>query len=132
MMASVDAPTLLTGRVVTPAGIVDDGAVVVEGDRISWVGPRGELQPGAGVEPDGWAAGRTLLPGLVDLHCHGGAGAEFGADADAGRTAARHHLRHGTTSLVGSLVSARGPVLLDGVTACARLVDEGTLVGIHL
>jgi N-acetylglucosamine-6-phosphate deacetylase len=132
MMASVDAPMLLTGRVVTPAGVVDDGAVVVVDERISWVGPRRDLGERAGAEPDGWVGGRTLLPGLVDLHCHGGAGGEFGVDADSGRTAARHHLRHGTTSLVGSLVSARGSVLLDGVTACGQLVDDGTLVGIHL
>ena len=98
MMSSVDAPTLLTGRVVTPTGVVDDGAVLVDGDRISWVGPRRELAGRSGADPDGWADGRTLLPGLVDLHCHGGAGGEFGPDPDAGRTAARppppprHHL----------------------------------------
>ena len=132
MMASVDAPTLLTGRVVTPSGVVDDGAVLVDGDRISWVGPRRELGDRSGVVPAGWADGRTLLPGLVDLHCHGGAGGEFGPDPDSARTAAAHHLRHGTTSLVGSLVSASGATLLDGVTACADLVADGTLAGIHL
>lgn len=132
MMSSVDAPTLLTGRVVTPTGVVDDGAVLVDGDRISWVGPRRELAGRSGAVPDGWADGRTLLPGLVDLHCHGGAGGEFGPDPDSGRTAAAHHLRHGTTSVVGSLVSASAPTLLEGVTACAGLVTDGTLAGIHL
>ena len=44
MMAGVDAPTLLTGRVVTPGGVVDDGAVLLEGDRIAWVGPRSEVR----------------------------------------------------------------------------------------
>jgi N-acetylglucosamine-6-phosphate deacetylase len=135
MMARVDAPTLLTGRVVTPTGVLADGGVVVDGDRITWVGPldalsgRGEPRPDV---PGEWAAGLTLLPGLVDLHCHGGAGGEFGPDANSGRTAARHHLRHGTTSLVGSLVSAPGTTLLAGVTAGATLVGEGTLAGIHL
>ncbi|MEP6649733.1 MAG: amidohydrolase family protein [Lapillicoccus sp.] len=131
-MAHVDAPTLLTGRVVTPTGVLDAGAVLVEGDRISWVGPRAELGDRPGGVPAGWAEGRTILPGLVDLHCHGGAGGEFGADAAAGRTAAQHHLRHGTTSLVGSIVSAAGPVLVEGVTACAELVREGVIAGIHL
>ncbi len=132
MMASVDAPTLLTGRVVTPTGVVDDGAVLVDGDRLSWVGPRSELAGRSGAIPDGWADGRTLLPGLVDLHCHGGAGGEFGPDPDSARTAAAHHFRHGTTSVVGSLVSAPGRTLLEGVTACAELVTDGTLAGIHL
>ena len=51
-------------------------------------------------------AGSTLLPGLVDVHCHGGAGGEFGAAADSAATAVRHHHVSGTTTLLGSLVSA--------------------------
>ena len=133
MMAGVDGTrTLVTGRVVTPARVLDDGAVLVEGDRISWVGRRADLDDRSAELPDDWAQGRTILPGLVDIHCHGGAGGEFGADPDAGRTAATHHLLHGTTSLVGSLVSAPAPSLVAGVTACAELVAAGVLAGIHL
>ncbi|KQU70692.1 N-acetylglucosamine-6-phosphate deacetylase [Phycicoccus sp. Root101] len=133
-----DGPTLdrllLTGRLVLPGGVVEDGAVVVEGDRISYAGPRTEL-------PDLWAGlptrddlpgDVTLLPGLVDVHCHGGAGGEFGPDADSARTAAAHHHRAGTTSVVGSLVSAPASVLLAGATALAPLVASGELAGLHL
>ena len=132
MMAGVDAPTLLTGRVVTPDGVLEDGAVLLEGDRIAWVGPRSEVAVPEASTPDGWPTGYTLLPGLVDLHCHGGAGGEFGPDVDSARTAAAHHRRHGTTSLVGSLVSAPGSELVAGAAACAELVADGTLAGIHL
>ena len=131
-MAGVDAPTLLTGRVVTPDGVLADGGVIVDGDRLSWVGRMAELEGRRPDVPDGWTQGRTLLPGLVDLHCHGGAGGEFGPDVDSGRTAAGHHRRHGTTTLVGSLVSAPAATLLEGVAAGAALVEEGTLAGIHL
>jgi N-acetylglucosamine-6-phosphate deacetylase len=133
MMAGVDdTPTLVTGRVVTPERVLDDGAVVVEGDRIAWVGRRADLDDrSAELAADG-DTGHTILPGLVDVHCHGGAGGEFGADPDAGRTAATHHLAHGTTSLVGSLVSAPGPSLVAGVAVCAELVAAGVLAGIHL
>ncbi len=129
--------TLLTGRVVTPTAVVSDGAVVVRGERIAWVGPRADLagapaDVAAATAPDGWTAGHTLLPGLVDVHCHGGAGGEFGPDAAGARTAARHHLTNGTTSLVGSLVSAPAETLVSGVTTCAELVREGALAGIHL
>jgi N-acetylglucosamine-6-phosphate deacetylase len=133
MMAGVDGiPTLVTGRVVTPERVLDDGAVLVDGDRISWVGRRADLDDRSMELADDRDEGRTILPGLVDLHCHGGAGGEFGADREAGRTAATHHLRHGTTSLVGSLVSAPGPSLVAGVTACADLVAACVLAGIHL
>ena len=133
MMAGVDdTPTLVTGRVVTPERVLDDGAVMVEGDRIAWVGRRADLDDrSAELAADG-DEGHTILPGLVDVHCHGGAGGEFGADPDAGRTAATHHLAHGTTSLVGSLVSAPGPSLVAGVAVCAELVGAGVLAGIHL
>lgn len=128
------AAILLTGRAVLPSGVVPDGAVVVSGDRILYAGPRADLPPehrGAAV-PEGWGAGLTLLPGLVDIHCHGGSGGEFGTDTGSARTAAAHHHRAGSTTVVGSLVSASAERLLAGVRACAPLVREGELAGIHL
>jgi imidazolonepropionase len=50
-----------------PLGAVENGAVVIDGDRIAWVGPRGELPAGVPVEDLG---ARTLTPGLVDAHTH--------------------------------------------------------------
>lgn len=126
--------TALTGRVVTPEGVVADGVVVVEGDRVLWAGPAREVPADldGGSTPEGWAPGRTLLPGLVDTHCHGGAGGEFGPDADGVRRAAAHHRRAGSTTLLASLVSAPRQVLLDGMATCAPLVAAGELAGVHL
>jgi imidazolonepropionase len=51
-------------------GIVADGAVVVAGERIAWVGPDAELPPvPAGAEVHD-LAGKVVLPGLVDSHTH--------------------------------------------------------------
>jgi N-acetylglucosamine-6-phosphate deacetylase len=125
---------LLTGRLVGPDGVVADGAVVVEHDRIVYAGDHTSLArrwSGARV-PEGWREGLTLLPGLVDVHCHGGAGAEFGPDSAGARSAAAHHHRSGSTTVVGSLVSGRSHTLLAGVRALAPLVREGELGGIHL
>ncbi len=125
---------LLTGRVVTADGVVTDGAVVVDGERVAWAGRRSDLSTdhAALPRPDSWPGGLTLLPGLVDVHCHGGAGGEFGPDAAAATTAATHHHRSGTTSVVASLVSAAPGVLVDGVSTCAALVATGDVAGIHL
>ena len=127
-------PLLLTGRLVLPGGLVEDGAVVVEGDQISYSGQRGAVPAewAALPSPQEWPTDATLLPGLVDVHCHGGAGGEFGADVDGARRAAGHHHRAGTTSVVGSLVSAPAEVLLAGTAALAPLVKAGELAGIHL
>src|ERR1700731_39041 len=48
-------------------GIVDNGALVVEGDRIAWVGPSASAPP-ADRRVD--AGGRSVIPGFVDSHTH--------------------------------------------------------------
>ena len=125
---------LLTGRVVGPHRVVTDGAVAVEGGRVAYAGPVAGLPPGwdAATAPRGWRDGQTLLPGLVDIHCHGGGGGEFGPDAAGAARAADHHHRNGSTSVVGSLVSAPAATLLAGVASLAPLAARGDLAGIHL
>ncbi|MFE6236390.1 N-acetylglucosamine-6-phosphate deacetylase [Cellulosimicrobium sp. NPDC057862] len=124
---------VLVGRVVTPTGVVDDGVVAVQDGRVAWVGARADAAAAGYADlPDG--DGATLLPGLVDVHDHGGGGSSF-PDAetlDAARVAAREHLRHGTTSLVASLVTAPRDVLLERTANLADLADAGEIVGIHL
>jgi N-acetylglucosamine-6-phosphate deacetylase len=140
MMGVVTSTTLpaadlvLRGEVVTPAEVLPDGAVVVAGDRIAWVGPVAQL-PGTWRDdlPGAPAPGTTLLPGLVDLHDHGGGGSSFpdAATREDALVAVHEHLRHGTTALVASLVTAPRDVLLARAALLADLVDSGDLVGIH-
>jgi imidazolonepropionase-like amidohydrolase/Tol biopolymer transport system component len=78
MDVAADRPTgvvALTGaRIVTMAaadgGIIDDGVLVVRGDRILAVGPRGQVSIPAGAKTVD-VAGKTIIPGLVDAHAHG-------------------------------------------------------------
>jgi imidazolonepropionase-like amidohydrolase/Tol biopolymer transport system component len=75
--SAVAAGTLAVvgGRVVTMRGdeVIEDGVVLSENGRIRAVGRRGEVAvpPGAHVVD---AAGHTVLPGLIDVHWHGGKG----------------------------------------------------------
>ena len=55
-----------------PYGLIDDAALVVQGDTLTWVGPRSELPAELNacctVQHD---AGRALItPGLIDCHTH--------------------------------------------------------------
>ena len=65
----------LTGaRIVTMAdkagGIIDDGVIVISGDRIVAVGKRGSVTIPAGAKTID-VTGKTIIPGLVDAHAHG-------------------------------------------------------------
>jgi N-acetylglucosamine-6-phosphate deacetylase len=127
--------TCLRGRVVTPMTVIDDGVVVVEGDTIAWVGPADAAgQHGWTDVPDRPEVTPTLIPGLVDLHNHGGGGAGFPdvSTPDEARVAIREHLTHGTTTLVASLVTATPDTLRRRVAVLTELADAGELAGIHL
>jgi Tol biopolymer transport system component/imidazolonepropionase-like amidohydrolase len=62
-------------RIVTMRGdeIIENGTIVIEGNRITAVGANVNVPSGAHVVN---AAGKTIMPGLVDVHWHGSMGAD--------------------------------------------------------
>jgi imidazolonepropionase-like amidohydrolase/Tol biopolymer transport system component len=71
---------IVGGRVITMAGekadeVIEDGTVVIEGNRIKAVGPRASVAVPAGAYVVD-AKGKTVIPGLIDVHWHG----PFGSD----------------------------------------------------
>ena len=120
---------LLRGRVVTPESVIEDGVVAIDGATITAVSSAHEWADAAELpDPQG-----TLLPGMVDIHCHGGGGAAFTTtDPAEAIAAAAHHHRHGTTSVMASLVTAGADALLAQVRALTPLVHDGSIAGVHL
>ena len=132
--AGVNRGHLLTGgRVVTPEGVLSPGWIRLAGRVIEAIGPGGP----AGPDPSGLPAtdlhGRWVLPGFVDMHVHGGGGTSFteGTAGDA-RRAAEFHRRHGSTTIVASLVTAPLADLEARAAMLAGLAREGVLAGLHL
>jgi len=80
------------------------------------------------------AGGNYVTAGFVDLHCHGGGGADF-ADGDVSgvKTAAMTHLKHGTTALFPT-VSAKDFETLERAIRTLEAVrpEVPNLMGIHL
>lgn len=134
-MSEPTSPEYFRGRVVTPTEVIDDGVVVVRGETIVWVGAAARAAHDGWPEaPDPVATPVTMLPGLVDLHTHGGGGASYpdATTPDEALVAVREHLRHGTTTLVASLVTAAPETLRQRVGVLAALVDAHEIAGIHL
>ncbi|MBD3689927.1 amidohydrolase family protein [Nanchangia anserum] len=125
------------GRVVLPDRILTDGVVVVAGDAIAWVGESTDARvAGFGQEvldAEAPSDDRLILPGLVDVHCHGGGAQSFpdSTSKDQALTAVMEHRQWGTTSLVASLVTASPMVLRERAEMLADLADAGQIAGIH-
>ncbi|MDO5603671.1 MAG: imidazolonepropionase [Paracoccus sp. (in: a-proteobacteria)] len=51
-------------------GIIDDAAIVLDGERILWAGPRAALAPHHADQKAESLGGRLVTPGLVDCHTH--------------------------------------------------------------
>ena len=113
--------TIITGigELVTQAepGTLTDAALVLEGDRIAWVGSCTEA-PAADEQVD--VGGRAVIPGFVDSHAHlvfaGDRAAEFEA-----RMSGRQYESGGIRNTVAATRAATDEELERGV---ARLVGE--------
>ncbi|MGX6603682.1 N-acetylglucosamine-6-phosphate deacetylase [Micromonosporaceae bacterium Da 78-11] len=111
--------TRISGRIVRPGAVVP-GHLELDGPTI--------LE----VTEDESVGGDIVVPGFVDLHCHGGGGHTFTTgDAEAARGAALFHLGHGTTTMLASLVSSPFELMRDAVAAYLPLVEAGLLAGVH-
>ncbi len=67
-----DTFALVGGRVITmgPAGVIENGVIIVEGNRIKAVGSRDKVQIPANIRVLN-IVGQTVLPGFIDTHAHG-------------------------------------------------------------
>lgn len=117
--------------------LIHAGAAVIDGQvcRPGWVQTAGATISACGAgrpaqPPDVDFPDALLVPGFVDMHVHGGGGASV-TDGDIGR-AASFHARHGTTTMLASLVTAAPAALLDAVTRAAEATRSGAVAGIHL
>ncbi|WP_347554578.1 N-acetylglucosamine-6-phosphate deacetylase [Robbsia sp. KACC 23696] len=147
--------TTLHGRILTPCGWIDG--------TIQWTapesdtrtaprsGPRAPDAPGTVVAIDGvpvsdadvaaaLASGtspRWILPGFIDLHVHGGGGADAMEGAAAVSVIARTHAAYGTTSfLITTMTAPRAELdtVLPALAACCLpgATDGATPLGLHL
>lgn len=116
------ADTVLTG-----SELLEPGWIEVSGALVTGVGSGTPPRP-----PDVDLGAVTVVPGFVDTHVHGGGGASFASGVAETATVVDMHRRHGTTTLIASLVTEAPDDLLAQVTALAELARDGLIAGIHL
>jgi N-acetylglucosamine-6-phosphate deacetylase len=114
---------VIAGQVLTADGFV--------GARLRCTAAIQALEPDAAAPAD-----RFVLPGFIDLHVHGGAGADCMAGAEAVHRMARFHAAHGTTALLATTVTAPRAELagaVRGIGAAMRAKTDGArILGVHL
>lgn len=120
-------PGIHSVKVILPKEIVPDAFVLFDDKKIAQFGR------GSHPEADVDGGGRFLAPGFIDLHVHGGNGADFlDATPEAFATAARFHLEGGTTTLCPTLATATYD-RYDRVVAAYRAAQSAArLMPLHL
>lgn len=122
----------LDGHLLTPAGLLRGRLRIVDG-RIDAV----DGEPVSEREARSDAARALVLPGFVDLHVHGGGGADTMEAGDAVAQIARTHARHGTTSLLATTMTAPLPDIEAALHALRpqlvrRAPGSARVLGVHL
>jgi len=100
---------LFLGDLILPNFVQSQGAVLVRESRIVVAGPAADVAAAASPQAERIETqGGYISPGFVDIHIHGGRGADFmDGTAEAFETVLAAHARHGTTSLTPTTTVAR-------------------------
>ncbi|ADG83021.1 N-acetylglucosamine-6-phosphate deacetylase [Thermincola potens] len=135
--AGAQQATVLYGNIVDPMDGVQEGFVSFAEGKITGRGP--------GFSPAGVAKSQVIAfadgficPGFIDLHVHGGGGADF-ADGkeESFRTVAEFHASGGTTSLLATLVPLERGKLTECVKSLGGFIKKqdgygACVLGVHL
>ncbi len=114
----------LSGQVLLPSGL--EPAELHFGEAIT------------GVERSGRApADRFIVPGFIDVHVHGGGGADTMDGADGVRKLARFHASHGTTTILPTTITNPAARILDALLGVREVALEARhdlpdVLGAHL
>lgn len=128
----------VNGTVVLPDRQLDDGMVCCEDSKIVCVGRRKSLSNDVEMID---ANGGIIAPGFIDVHVHGGAGADFmDGTSEAVLTACAAHLRHGTTTIFPTTTTGNSQQIMDMINACAVANQQlsaspskgARIAGVHL
>ena len=119
-------------RILTPAGWLEGGSILVEDNKIKEV--LTSATPVAGAEVVD-AKNCIAAPGGIEMHVHGGGGRDFmEGTEEAFRVAVNAHLQNGTTAIFPTLSSSTVPMIEAACETCDKMMAEpdSPVLGLHL
>lgn len=123
---------ILGANLLTPEATLPDHSLVIEHGRIASI----SSAPAELDAPTLDARGFTVIPGLIDIHTHGGDGADMmDATPEAMHTIARFLARHGVTSYLPTTITASAESTRKAIANLRNLSqpeDGAQHLGVHL
>jgi len=125
--------TKLKGRLVTPSRIIENGDICFTDGVITYVGSH--RSDDALYETKDYGD-KYISPGFIDMHLHGGGGADFmDGTKQAFLTASKTHLAHGTTTMLATTLTCPDEELFNIFDVFGRISESNentNLYGLHL
>lgn len=125
------------GTVITPEREIDDGVVIVRGEKIIDVGKCGEVEEPLNTRIIDADSG-YITPGLIDIHVNGANGADVSkVDSDTFSTMGNFFAKYGVTSYVGTTITGAPEDIIKSLQFAREYLKENKfdgaeLLGIHM
>ncbi|MBK1440886.1 N-acetylglucosamine-6-phosphate deacetylase [Parapedobacter sp. ISTM3] len=125
---------IINGRIITPNRVIVDGQLLLSEGKIVEVSDGNIDAPNSEIID---AKGSYVAPGFIDMHVHGGGGADFmDGSIDAFLTAAKTHVRYGTTALLPTILTSTKEQIIQSLAlyeqAAARAIQGSRFLGVHI
>ncbi len=123
-------------KMITPMRVIDNGILVASDGKITYVNPEDEIKVPENARIID-VAGKYLAPGFIDIHLHGGGGADtMDATQEAMDKISIVHAKGGSTSIVPTTLSAPMDDIIRAIKAIElakkRTLPGAQVLGAHL
>jgi N-acetylglucosamine-6-phosphate deacetylase len=125
------------GTILTPQDRIDDGIVIIRDSVIVDVGKRGAIEEPAQAERID-AGGNYIAPGFVNIHVHGGKGADVTKiTPETFKILAGFFAGHGVTSYLATALTSPGNVIFEVLDKVRSIigslqVNGANILGVHM
>ncbi|MFB2117803.1 N-acetylglucosamine-6-phosphate deacetylase [Parapedobacter sp. 2B3] len=125
---------VINGNIITPYRMIKNGELLIADGKVETVS-EGQITVSDAETID--AKGAYVSPGFIDIHVHGGGGADFmDDDVHAFLKVAETHARFGTTAMLPTLLTSTKSEIIRSLAvyeeAAARNVKGARFLGVHI